>query len=237
MRSNKEQQLIDMYFKGNRENATKLLLSAHLGFIINAAHTLRGYQVPTQDLIQEGVVGFLEALNRFNPNNDYSLISYAQYYIHAQMFEYIARNYSITNMGSNKSDKKLFYNLRKFTDPNRFLTNKELEAISDTLKVPLENVKMMESRFFYKDVPADGSLIDHSDPYKTVEAVDERFHKINIIKNNSKYLTNRQKDIIIHRYLSEKVATLEELAEKHGISIERVRQIEQQSLQKLRGIV
>ena len=239
-----EFELSKKLFDSNDLNAAKKLVLSHLRFVVHIAKTYKGYGLPLLDLIQEGNIGLMKAVKRFDPNKKVRLLSFAIYWIRAEMHEFILRNWRIVKVATTKAQRKLFFKLRSKKSSSSWLTKKETESIADDLNVKPETVSIMESRLSGSDVSFDPSdedetspatyLSDNKDPSLLLE------HESEEINNNSKLyqaiskLDLRSKDIITQRYLQEQKTTLDNLSKKYNISKERIRQIETKTLSALK---
>ena len=239
----------DLYYNGNIDAARQLVLS-HLRFVVYIAKGYAGYGLSESDLIQEGNVGLMKAVKRFNPEKGVRLVSFAVHWIKAEIHEFVIRNWRIVKIATTKAQRKLFFSLRKNKKRLAWLNNAEVKAISKDLGVSEEDVQKMEGRLTNADMSFDMSdsedgnhtylapsntLSDaYSDPAVLVEKNDHSVsQKLNLSIGLSN-LDDRSKDIIQQRWLSETKVTLHDLASKYGISAERVRQIENNAIAKMK---
>jgi RNA polymerase sigma-32 factor len=239
----------DLYHKGNLEAARKLVLS-HLRFVIHIAKGYVGYGLAQGDLIQEGNIGLMKAVQRFNPEIGVRLISFAVHWIKAEIHEFILKNWKIVKIATTKAQRKLFFNLRKATKHLSWFTRQEVSDLARNLNVPEKDVRHMEARLHLQDesfdsiTPYDDGerhcspsyyLEDHRyDPARTLEAEDwseGREHKLHQAIAD---LDERSQDILTQRRLADTKATLHDLAKKHKLSAERVRQIEKKAMIKIK---
>ena len=237
--------------EGDLDAARKLVLS-HLRFVVHVARGYRGYGLPMGDLIQEGNVGLMKAVKRFDPAVGVRLISFAVHWIRAEIHEFILRNWRIVKVATTKAQRKLFFNLRQSKHRLGWLNQKEIQAVAKDLGVPEREVVEMESRLAGQDIGFDlPSESDDEDsgfaPVAYLEAPTESDPAVVLEERNSAAdgkrrlregltrLDERSRDIVSRRWLSEPKATLHELAEEYGVSAERIRQIEAGALKKLRG--
>ena len=239
----------DLYYRDDLEAARKLVL-AHLRFVVHIAKTYSGYGLSEADLIQEGNIGLMKAVRRVNPEVGVRLVSFAVHWIKAEMHEYILRNWKIVKIATTKAQRKLFFNLRSKKKGLSWLTDAEVEAISNDLNVKPSDVKEMEKRLSGLDLSFDPISLQEGDedtlaPEQYLQDSDANpadiVEKESLSEFNSSQLhealqnlDDRSRDIIQDRWLSEGKYTLIELAEKYDISAERVRQIEQNAMNKIR---
>ena len=239
----------ELYYRDDLEAARKLVL-AHLRFVVHIAKTYSGYGLSEADLIQEGNIGLMKAVRRFNPEIGVRLVSFAVHWIKAEMHEYILRNWKIVKIATTKAQRKLFFNLRSKKKSLSWLTEAEIKAISKDLNVKPSDVKEMEKRLSGLDLsfdPLDNKEEDEI-PFSPARYLEdssadpaEIFEKETLSKLNSdglhkalQNLDDRSREIIQDRWLNEDKYTLLDLAEKYNISAERVRQIEQNAMKKIR---
>ena len=239
----------ELYYRDDLEAARKLVL-AHLRFVVHIAKTYSGYGLSEADLIQEGNIGLMKAVRRFNPEIGVRLVSFAVHWIKAEMHEYILRNWKIVKIATTKAQRKLFFNLRSKKKSLSWLTEAEIKAISKDLNVKPSDVKEMEKRLSGLDLSFDplDNKEDEEIPFSPERYLEdssadpaEIFEKETLSKLNSdslhkalKNLDDRSREIIQDRWLYEGKYTLLDLAEKYNISAERVRQIEQNAMKKIR---
>ncbi len=245
-----EQELAQrLYYQQDLDAARQLVLS-HLRFVVHVARSYTGYGLPLADLIQEGNVGLMKAVKRFNPEKGVRLVSFAVHWIKAEMHEYILRNWRIVKVATTKAQRKLFFNLRGQKKSLNWLSNSEAEAVAEDLGVDVVEVRRMEGRLSTYDTPYDGALDDddntsfvapvnyledHSaDPARQLEASEWKQSNEENLHSAIAELDERSRDILASRWLAEKKATLHQLAEKYGVSAERVRQIEQNAMKKMK---
>ncbi len=242
----------DLYYNENVDAARSLIL-AHLRFVVHIAKSYSGYGLSQADLIQEGNVGLMKAVKRFNPEKGVRLVSFAVHWIKAEMHEFILRNWRIVKVATTKAQRKLFFNLRGAKKRLAWLTNDEAQAIAEDLNVDLKNVREMESRLSSNDTAFDMSNDDDDesayqapanyledkryDPAVQLENDDWRDNSVNNLEVAMNNLDDRSKDIIQRRWLSENKETLHELAAEYGVSAERIRQLEKNAMQKVRGFL
>jgi len=236
-----EEKLFENLHKSDDIEAAKKLVMAHLRFVVHVAKTYRGYGLPLLDLIQEGNIGLMKAVKRFDPNRNVRLLSFAIYWIRAEIHEFVLKNWRMVKIATTKAQRKLFFKLKSKKTTSSWLTKRETDDIAKELDVKSETVTLMESRLSGLDVsfdPSDDNEMspstyltdDSADPllkleYEADGNTDSRKLEIAMSK-----LDSRSKDVIKQRYLNEDKSTLEELSKKYNVSIERIRQIENKSL-------
>ncbi|HIC27256.1 MAG: RNA polymerase sigma factor RpoH [SAR86 cluster bacterium] len=239
----------DLYYRNDLDAARKLVL-AHLRFVVHIAKTYSGYGLSEADLIQEGNVGLMKAVRRFNPEIGVRLISFAVHWIKAEIHEYVLRNWKIVKIATTKAQRKLFFNLRSKKKGLGWLNENEIKSISKDLGVKPHEVREMEKRLSGLDMsfdPLEGGDNEESNyapanyledsstnPSQIIEKEDLTSLNTSQLYEALKLLDDRSRDIIYDRWLSDEKHTLHELAEKYGISAERVRQIEQNAMKKVK---
>jgi len=239
----------DLYYRNDLDAARKLVL-AHLRFVVHIAKTYSGYGLSEADLIQEGNIGLMKAVRRFNPEVGVRLISYAVHWIKAEIHEYVLKNWKIVKIATTKAQRKLFFNLRSKKKDLGWLTEEEVKSISKDLGVKPSEVKEMEKRLSGLDMsfdplegdeneeanyaPANYLQDSSSNPSEIIEKEDDSTLNTTQLYEALKQLDDRSRDIIYDRWLSDEKLTLHELAEKYSISAERVRQIEQNAMKKVK---
>lgn len=239
-----------LYYKQDLEAAKALILS-HLRFVIHVARGYSGYGLPQADLIQEGNIGLMKAVKRFNPEIGVRLVSFAVHWIKAEIHEYVLRNWRIVKVATTKAQRKLFFNLRKTKQRLGWFSENEVDVVANELGVSKDDVIEMESRMTGADVGFDLSNDDEEDTYVPSMYLEDKSSNFAAELENSNYedqaleqlsqamdsLDARSQDIIKTRWLDENKATLHELAAKYNISAERVRQLETNALKKLKSAV
>ena len=237
---------IELYENGSLSAAKKLVL-AHMRFVAFIAHGYKGYGLENADLIQEGTIGLMKAVKRFNPHKKVRLSSFAVYWIRAEIHEYIFKNWKIVKVATTKAQRKLFFKLRK-AKSNIFqsLTSEQAQVIANDLGVRQKDVIEMESRLELSDVAFevhddDDSYMPEqyiSDPGATPEQLalndNHQEDQHNKLYQALSSLDERSIDILQSRYLKEEKSTLHTLADKYGVSAERVRQLENKAIKKLK---
>ncbi len=247
-----EQALAHRYRDDGDVDAARQLVLSHLRFVVHVARGYRGYGLPLGDLIQEGNVGLMKAVKRFDPEVGVRLISFAVHWIRAEIHEFILRNWRIVKVATTKAQRKLFFNLRQSKQRLGWLNQKEIQAVAEDLGVPEREVVEMESRLAGQDVgfdlPTDNDDEDatfapvayleaptESDPAVMLEETNTAADGKRRLRESLTQLDERSRDIVRRRWLSESKATLHELADEYGVSAERIRQIEAGALKKMRG--
>ncbi len=234
---------------GDLEAAQQLILS-HLRFVVAIARGYKGYGLPQADLIQEGNIGLMKAVKRFDPERGVRLVSFAVHWIKAEIHEFIMRNWRLVKIATTKQQRKLFFNLRSMKQGLDTMNPQEVDAIATQLGVKSEEVIEMEKRFSGSDVSLEpvsdddeddmyspiNYLTDGAEPSQILEREQIVHMRENGLQQSLDCLDDRSRHIIEARWLREKdTATLHDLAEELGVSAERVRQIEAKALQKMRG--
>ncbi|GAB4185698.1 MAG: RNA polymerase sigma factor RpoH [Wenzhouxiangellaceae bacterium] len=235
--------------KEDLESARRLVM-AHLRFVVHVAKGYSGYGLPLADLIQEGNIGLMKAVKRFDPQQGVRLVSFAVHWIRAEMHEYILRNWRIVKVATTKAQRKLFFNLRKSKKRLGWLNYGEVQTVASELGVKPETVLEMESRLSGQDIAFDlppgaddeeawtapaAYLESHlDDPATHAEAEDEMDYHHSLLSNGLDKLDDRSRDIIERRWLTESKATLQDLADYYSVSAERIRQLEANALKKIR---
>jgi RNA polymerase sigma-32 factor len=246
-----EQELAQRLYYQQDLGAARQLVMSHLRFVVHVARSYTGYGLPLADLIQEGNVGLMKAVKRFNPEKGVRLVSFAVHWIKAEMHEYILRNWRIVKVATTKAQRKLFFNLRGRKKSLNWLSNAEAEAVANDLGVKVVEVRRMEGRLSTYDTPFDGAiddddntsyvapanyLEDHSaDPAQQLEATEWEQNNEQSLHSAIAELDERSRDILSSRWLAEKKATLHQLADKYGVSAERIRQLEQNAMKKMKA--
>ena len=237
---------------GDVESARKMVMS-HLRFVVHVARGYSGYGLQIGDLIQEGNIGLMKAVKRFDPDQGVRLVSFAVHWIRAEMHEFILRNWRIVKVATTKAQRKLFFNLRKSKKRLGWMNAEEVNTIARELGVPAATVLEMESRLSGRDVAFDAPtdddedarpspvmfLEDHqnADPYLTVESDSEEASSLDTLQRGLARLDDRSRDIIRRRWLEDgEKATLQELADEYGVSAERIRQVEANAMKKMRAL-
>ncbi len=243
-----------LHYQGDLEAAKKLILS-HLRFVVHIARNYAGYGLPQADLIQEGNIGLMKAVHRFNPEVGVRLVSFAVHWIKAEIHEYVLRNWRIVKVATTKAQRKLFFNLRKTKQRLGWFNQDEVEMVARELGVSSKDVREMESRMAAQDMTFDMSSDDDASDSQPMAPVlylqdktsnfadgieednweDQAANKLSYAMEG---LDERSQDIIRARWLDEdNKSTLQELADRYGVSAERVRQLEKNAMKKLRAAI
>ncbi len=246
-----EKALSEAYYYQEDLDAARQLILSHLRFVMHIAKSYKGYGLPVADLVQEGNVGLMKAVKRFNPEKGVRLVSFAVHWIKAEMHEYILRNWRIVKVATTKAQRKLFFNLRGAKKRLHWLSHEEAKVIAEDLGVAVAEVQKMEGRLAAFDLGFDGPDDDSDDAVVQAPALylddisqDPALQLENTDwQENSKLglytalsgLDERSREIIQARWLSEEKATLHDLAAKYGISAERIRQIEKNAMNKVKA--
>jgi RNA polymerase sigma-32 factor len=246
----RERELAERLFYEECVDSARELVLAHLRFVVHIARSYSGYGLAEADLIQEGNVGLMKAVKRFDPNKGVRLVSFAVHWIKAEMHEYILRNWRIVKVATTKAQRKLFFNLRSQKKSLGWLSAEETRAIAADLGVDEAEVTRMEGRLASRDVafdaPTDSDEDDawqapqyfladgQTDPGQLVEAEDFAQDSSARLHVALKELDDRSRDILERRWLAEDKATLHELAAEYEVSAERIRQLEANAMKKLR---
>ncbi|MBL4829106.1 MAG: RNA polymerase sigma factor RpoH [Aliivibrio sp.] len=242
-----------LFFKEEIEAAKGLILS-HLRFVAHVARGYSGYGLPLSDLIQEGNIGLMKAVKRFNPEVGVRLVSFAVHWIKAEIHEYVLRNWRIVKVATTKAQRKLFFNLRKSKKRLGWFNNGEVETVAEALGVAPAEVREMEARLAAQDPTFEAPAEDddrntgftapvyyledkHSDIASSVENDNWESHTNNRLANAIATLDDRSQHIVRSRWLEDKKTTLQELANTYHVSAERIRQLEKNAMKKLKEAV
>ena len=244
-----EEHALAVKFKDNNDlDAARQLVLSQLRFVVHIARTYSGYGLPLADIIQEGNVGLMKAVKKFDPDKGVRLVTYAVHWIRAEIHEFVFDNWKIVKVATTKAQRKLFFKLRNSKKKIGWLTNDEKSLIANDLGVKTRDVETMEQRLASKDVlfdrPEDGNdsyvspagflPAPNSDPSRLVEKENWLESNIELLSEAMDNLDNRSKEVLKLRWLTEEKVTLKELAKKFNVSLERVRQIEEQAILDLR---
>ncbi len=230
--------------------AARRLVMSHLRFVAHIARSYRGYGLPLNDLIQEGNIGLMKAVKRYDPDRKVRLVSFAVHWIRAEIHEFIIRNWRIVKVATTKAQRKMFFNLRSAKKRLGWFNQEEVNAVASDLGVTPEVVVEMESRLSGQDVAFDGVEPDDSDnfvaspaaylenkdlnPEQSLELVQTSNNNLQALHSALAGLDERSREILSKRWLVEDKATLHELAAEYGISAERIRQLEKNAIGKLK---
>ena len=232
--------------------AAKHLVMSHLRFVVHVARGDQGYGLGMGDLIQEGNIGLMKAVKRFDPEQGVRLVSFAVHWVRAEMHEFILRNWRIVKVATTKAQRKLFFNLRKSKTRLGWLNDAEVTAVAKDLNVSKREVLEMESRLSGRDIgfdaPADEDddhappapsaylIANNADPALAYEQDDHEENQLETLREAMAGLDARSREILKRRFLGEPKATLQELADEYGVSAERIRQLEANALKKMRAV-
>jgi RNA polymerase sigma-32 factor len=246
-----EQQLARRFREHEDIEAARYMVLSHLRFVVHVARGYSGYGLPLGDLVQEGNIGLMKAVKRFDPDHGVRLVSFAVHWIRAEIHEFILRNWRIVKIATTKAQRKLFFNLRRQKKRLGWLNQSEVNAVADDLGVKPEVVMEMESRLSGQDIGFDLTAADDEDshhvapaaylenlsvwPDKAAEEEDWEQHHHDLLFEGVDSLDDRSRDIIQSRWLLDPKVTLQELANKYGVSAERIRQLEAVALKKLKA--
>lgn len=236
--------------EGDVEAARKLILP-HLRFVNRIARGYSGYGLPQADLIQEGNIGLMKAVKRFDPTMGVRLASFAVHWIKSEIHEYILRNWRIVRVATTKAQRKLFFNLRRMKTRLGWFTEEDIQSVAQELDVPASAVREMESRLNAHDMGLEWQnddnetvalsapqLEDHSaDPALMLESQRYEDDSQGSVLKALQSLSDREQIIVRERWLKDKKATLQDLSEQFGVSLERVRQIEKAAMEKMKAVI
>ena len=234
-------------------NAARELVHSHLRFVVHVARGYNGYGLQLGDLIQEGNIGLMKAVKRFDPEMGVRLVSFAVHWIRAEMHEFILKNWRIVKVATTKAQRKLFFNLRKSKTRLGWMNAAEVTAVAKDLNVSEREVLEMESRLSGRDIgfdapsdedddhapPSPGAYLktQDEDPSQVYERADSEGNELELLREGMAGLDKRSRDIIARRWLDdENKVTLQELADEYGVSAERIRQIEANALKKMKAL-
>jgi len=233
-------------------NAARELVMSNLRFVAHVARGYSGYGLPLADIVQEGNIGLMKAVKRFDPDMGVRLVSFAVHWIKAEIHEYVIKNWRIVKVATTKAQRKLFFNLRKLKKDLSYLSSDDAEIIAENLDVDVKTVYEMERRLDGRDIslePVDDDGEDTSvapiayleqqnaDPALLLENSDWQGRKEDMLMEAMEGLDDRSRDILTSRWLTEEKATLHELADRYSVSAERIRQLEQNAMKKLKAAV
>lgn len=245
-----EKELAERYHNDGDLEAARRLVMSHLRFVIKTAQGYSGYGLNLMDLVQEGSIGLMKAVKRFDPTVGVRLVTFAVHWVKAEIHEFIIRNWRIVKVATTKAQRKLFFNLRSMKKRLGF-TQAEVEHIAETLNVPVKEVWQMDARLHAKDVGFDLPSDDGEEAYAAapIQFLEDKSqdpaylleHEDTATQGNEQLLQaitsldDRSQYILQSRWLAEKKATLQELADYYKVSPERIRQIEKQAMNKIKG--
>ncbi|EOQ64983.1 alternative sigma factor RpoH [Acinetobacter calcoaceticus ANC 3811] len=245
-----EKELAERYYYDQDLDAAKMLVMSHLRFVVHIARSYAGYGLPQGDLIQEGNLGLMKAVKRFDPNMGVRLVSFAVHWIKAEIHEYVIRNWRIVKIATTKAQRKLFFNLRSLKKSSKKLTLEEAQSIANDLNVTAEQVLEMEGRLTAYDAAFDAQGDDDDDTPHTAPALfleDNRYDPARLVENEDweeqttsalhdamDQLDDRSRNILQRRWLDDDKSTLHELAAEYNVSAERIRQLEKNAMEKIK---
>ena len=245
-----EKQLAERYYYDQDLDAAKLLVMSHLRFVVHIARSYAGYGLPQGDLIQEGNLGLMKAVKRFDPNMGVRLVSFAVHWIKAEIHEYVIRNWRIVKIATTKAQRKLFFNLRSLKKSSKKLTLEEARSIANDLNVTPDQVLEMEGRLTAYDAAFEAQGDDDDDTPHTAPALyleDNRYDPARLIEEEDyeeqsttalheamDQLDDRSRNILQRRWLDDDKSTLHELAAEYNVSAERIRQLEKNAMEKIK---
>ena len=234
-------------------DAARELVHSHLRFVVHVARGYNGYGLQLGDLIQEGNIGLMKAVKRFDPEMGVRLVSFAVHWIRAEMHEFILKNWRIVKVATTKAQRKLFFNLRKSKTRLGWMNDAEVTAVANDLNVSKREVLEMESRLSGRDIgfdapsdedddhapPSPGAYLmtQDEDPSQAYERADSEGNELELLREGMAGLDKRSRDIVMRRWLDDdNKVTLQELADEYGVSAERIRQIEANALKKMKAL-
>jgi len=248
-----ERKLADRLHDENDLEAARHMVMSHLRFVVHIAKSYSGYGLAQADLIQEGNVGLMKAVKRFDPEFGVRLVSFAVHWIKAEIHEFILRNWRIVKIATTKAQRKMFFNLRSSKKRLAWFTHAEVNSVAENLGVEPKVVREMEGRLSAHDTAFDASsdedddtayqapanyLEDHSqDPAKRLEKLDWSMDSNTRLREALKTLDERSLDILNKRWLSDSKSTLHDLAGEYGVSAERIRQLEKNAMKKVKVLM
>jgi len=248
-----EQELAKSYREHGDLRAAEKLVMSQLRYVVYIARGYSGYGLPIGDLVQEGNVGLMKSVKRFDPSVGVRLVSFAVHWIRAEMHEFILKNWRIVKVATTKAQRKLFFNLRSKKKRMGWFRKEEVDQVAKDLGVKPETVLEMESRLSGADITFDNTNDDNDehgyqspagylqdlrhDPAANLEKSDLKTHNKNKLKQALTNLDDRSKDILTQRWLTQDKSTLQELGKKYQVSAERIRQLEANAMKKLKTIM
>ena len=249
-----EQELALKLYEEDDLDAARQLVIHHLRFVVHIARSYQGYGLPLGDIIQEGNVGLMKAVDKYDPHRGVKLVSFAVHWIKAEIHEYILKNWRLVKIATTKAQRKLFFNLRSKKKSLDWLTKEEAEKIANDLNVEVKDVLHMENRLSSNDSSFDAPAPTGSDDDEIMspsQYLEDKTYDPEVIVANEqadqvnkndlvealKILDDRSKDILQRRYLGDQKAKLHDLADEYEVSAERIRQIESSALKKLKSVM
>ncbi len=247
-----EQQLARAFRDDENLEAARSLVMSHLRFVVYVARGYQGYGLGMGDLIQEGNIGLMKAVKRFDPDQGVRLVSFAVHWVRAEMHEFILRNWRIVKVATTKAQRKLFFNLRKSKKRLGWMNAAEVRTIAKDLNVSEREVLEMESRLSGRDITFDAPDDDdndhappspsaylvaaNADPALAYERGNHENNQMDLMREGLAGLDKRSREILQKRFLAENKATLHDLADQYGVSAERIRQLEANALKKMKAL-
>lgn len=248
-----ERELADRLHDENDLESARRMVMSHLRFVVHVAKSYSGYGLSQADLIQEGNVGLMKAVKRFNPEFGVRLVSFAVHWIKAEIHEFILRNWRIVKIATTKAQRKMFFNLRSAKKKLAWFTHDEVQSVAENLGVEPKVVQEMEGRLSAHDASFDmgvdddddsafkapaNYLEDHShNPASRIEQLDSTNDSSTRLHSALRTLDERSLDILAQRWLADKKSTLHDLADEYGVSAERIRQLEKNAMQKVKALM
>ncbi|GKT11554.1 MAG: RNA polymerase sigma-32 factor [Thiomicrorhabdus sp.] len=238
-----------LYYQEDVTAARQLILSS-LRFVVPIARTFNGYGLPLGDIIQEGNIGLMKAVKRFNPEEKVRLMTFAVHWIRAEINEYVIKNWRIVKTATTKAQRKLFFKLRSSKKTLEWFGDKDADRVAEELGVTRKDVLEMEMRLYGKDLPVDMNADDENenttfpilisqeiDPETALVQSNQADYELKRMQSALATLDERSRDILRKRWLTEDKVGLKALSKEHGVSMERIRQVEQQALGKLKNLL
>ena len=236
-----------LYYQEDVDAARQLILSS-LRYVVPVARTFNGYGLPLGDIIQEGNIGLMKAVKRFNPEENVRLMTFAVHWIRAEINEYVIKNWRIVKTATTKAQRKLFFKLRSSKKSLEWFNDVDADTVAEELGVTRKDVLEMEMRLYGKDLPVDMSsdednenttfpilISQEADPETALVQQNQAEYELTRMQNALATLDARSRDILQKRWLTEEKVGLKALSEEYGVSMERIRQVEQQALKKLQS--
>lgn len=249
----RERELALRYRNDNDLDAARELVVSHLRYVVKVARGFMGYGLPLTDLIQEGSIGLMKAVKRYDPNRDVRLVSFAVHWIKAEIYDYVLRNWRMVKVATTKAQRKLFFNLRKSRARLGWMKDAEVDQLAEELNVKPATVRQMESRLSGGDVAFDPQVDQDDEEAFRAPAQhlgDSRYDPAIVVENSEQEsesrrqlamalsrLDERSRDIVARRWLSDDKPTLHVLADEYGVSAERIRQIEKRAMEKMKTAI
>ena len=238
-----------LYYQNDMDAARQLILSS-LRYVVPVARSYNGYGLPLGDIIQEGNIGLMKAVKRFNPEENVRLMTFAVHWIRAEINEYVIKNWRIVKTATTKAQRKLFFKLRSTKKALEWFGDKDADRVAAELGVSRKDVLEMETRLYGKDISVDMNADDENenvtfpvlvsqeaDPETIALQENQANYELNRMQNALATLDDRSRDILQKRWLSENKVGLKELSAEYGVSMERIRQIENQALGKMKNML